>query len=200
MNTALPSVAGTSSGGLNHEEIVRLTEEYGGPWGINHTRRLLHLIGIIGDGRDYDREATWLAAHLHDWGAYNAWAQPGVDHAIRSRQVADVFLAQRNCRPTLAGLVLECIEFHHQGSPERSIEAQLLSDADALDFLGVMGILRDFSRNPKDLRRACQDVQRHRQKLPGVLCLPQSQALAAPRIEIMDAVMAAFAGDSFGYF
>jgi hypothetical protein len=26
---------------INREEIIRLTEEYGGQWGINHTRRLL---------------------------------------------------------------------------------------------------------------------------------------------------------------
>jgi hypothetical protein len=26
---------------IHKDEIIRLTEEYGGQWGINHTRRLL---------------------------------------------------------------------------------------------------------------------------------------------------------------
>ena len=55
---------------IDKEEIVRLTEEYGGPWGINHTRRLLQLISIIGKGQPYDAVGVWVAAHLHDWGGY----------------------------------------------------------------------------------------------------------------------------------
>jgi uncharacterized protein len=185
---------------MDTDEIIRLTEEYGGEWGLNHTRRLLRLIEIIGEGLEYDAEAVWLAAHLHDWGGYDAWAQPGVDHALRSRQIAESFLRERDCPHELMDRVLECIEHHHQGSPGHSIEANLLSDADALDFLGVVGVLRDFSRNPKDLRKAHQDVQRHRHKLPGLLCFPRSRELAAPRIEMMDDLLAAFAEDSFGCF
>jgi HD superfamily phosphodiesterase len=67
----------------DRDEIVRLTEEYGGQWGINHTRRLLQLIAIIGEGLQYDQDVVWLAAHLHDWGAYGPWVQAGVDHAVR---------------------------------------------------------------------------------------------------------------------
>ncbi len=36
---------------INKDEIARLTEEYGGQWGINHTRRLLRLISMIGEGQ-----------------------------------------------------------------------------------------------------------------------------------------------------
>ena len=100
---------------LDHDEIARLTEEYGGAWGINHTRRLLALIDVIGAGQSYDAEAVWLAAHLHDWGAYKPWAQAGVDHAVRSREVAEQFLAERGCPPALAERVLECIALHHSG-------------------------------------------------------------------------------------
>jgi uncharacterized protein len=73
---------------VDKDEIVRLTQEYGGEWGINHTHRLLHLIAIIGKDLPYDAEMIWIAAHLHDWGGYPKWMQAGVDHALRSRQVA----------------------------------------------------------------------------------------------------------------
>ncbi len=185
---------------IDREEIARLTEEYGGQMGINHTRRLLHLVSIIGEGQQYNADAVWLAAHLHDWGGYTQWAQQGVDHAVRSRQVAEAFLAERGCPEDLMALVLECIEFHHSGDPNRSLESILLSDADALDFLGVVGVLRDFSRHPRNLRKAYEATKRHREKLPGVICLDKSKALAAPRISQMDELLAAFEEDSFGCF
>ncbi len=135
-------------------EIERLTEEYGGAWGIEHTRRLLHLVSIIGEGREYDADMVWVAAHLHDWGGYSRWAQPGVDHAARSTQVAEEFLAGRGYEPGFVRAVLECIATHHGGDPGRRIEAILLSDADGLDFLGAVGVLRDFSKNPREMRKA----------------------------------------------
>lgn len=81
---------------IDHDEIVRLTEEYGGPWGINHTRRLLQLIGRIGKDQQYNPGVVWVAAHLHDWGGYPKWLQAGVDHC-----------ASRKPRPTSESAVEE---------------------------------------------------------------------------------------------
>ncbi len=185
---------------IDKDEIARLTEEYGGEWGINHTRRLLHLVSEIGVGLDYDSEAVWLAAHLHDWGAYAPWAQKDIDHVLRSVQVAESFLSERNCPQELKSLILECIELHHSGGSERSLESILLRDADVLDFLGVMGILRDFSKNPRNLRKARQEVQRRRDKLPVLLCLEKAQGIAAQRIEEMDELLIQFEAESFGCY
>ncbi len=185
---------------INKDEIARLTEEYGGQWGINHTRRLLRLISIIGAGQQYNSEAVWLAAHLHDWGGYSQWAKQGLNHALRSREVAEPFLIERDYPRDLTELVLECIEHHHGSDPDRSIEAILLSDADALDFLGVVGVLRDFSKKPRDLKKGYQTTKKRREKLPQMLCLEKSRELAAERIKQMDELLAAFEVDSFGYF
>jgi len=185
---------------IDHEEIVHLTEEYAGEWGINHTRRLLHLISIIGEGMQYNQEVMWLAVHLHDWGAYSPWAQAGVDHALRSKQVAQEFLAERGAPDELIQPVLECIESHHRGGPNRRNEAILLSDADALDFLGVVGVLRDFARKPRDFRWAYQSVKDHRQKLPQIICLEKTKEIAQKRIEEMDALIKTFEEETNGYF
>ena len=77
---------------IDKDEIVRLTEQYGGEWGINHTRRLLHLISVIGEELEYDADAVWLAAHMHDWGGYSEWSHPAAQtvHQHRSRSVATV--------------------------------------------------------------------------------------------------------------
>ena len=152
---------------LDRAEIARLTEEHGGVWGINHTRRLLKLVEQIHQGLTYNNEAVWIAAHLHDWGAYAPWAQKGVDHTIRSGQVAGEFLSERSCPPELKALVLECIALHHTAGSDRSLEATLLRDADALDFLGAVGVLRDFSKNPRDLRAAFEQVKKRRPRCAG---------------------------------
>ncbi len=185
---------------IDHDELIHLTEEYGGPWGINHTRRLLKLISLIGEGLSYNADALWVAAHLHDWGAYSIWAQPGVDHALRSRQVAETFLAERDYSPDEAKLILDCVEFHHADNAARCLEVQLLSDADALDFLGVVGVLRDVSKNAKDLRQAYDISHKRRAKLPGMLCLAKAKEIAAQRLADMDDLFVKFEADTFGCF
>jgi uncharacterized protein len=158
------------------------------------------LISIIGEGQKYDAEVTWIAAHLHDWGGYPKWAQKGVDHALRSRQVAEEFLVEKGCAPELITPILECIEYHHGSDPHRRIEALLLSDADALDFLGVVGVLRDFSKKPGDLRKAYEVVQARKEKLRQSICLESSRVIAARRLEAMERFLSTFEEETFGYF
>jgi uncharacterized protein len=183
-----------------HAEIARLTEEHGGQWGINHTHRLLHLVEDIGAGLTYDQEVVWTAAHLHDWGAYPPWAQSGVDHVVRSVQVARAFLPEKGFPPDFAAAVLDCIEFHHQAGSERRLESILLRDADALDFLGVVGVLRDFAKQPKDMRKAYETVHQRMDKLPGVIVLEKAKAIAARRLQEMQSLLQSFEKDSFGCF
>jgi uncharacterized protein len=185
---------------INRDEVTRLTEEYGGVWGINHTRRLLQLIAVIGEGLRYDADAIWLAAHLHDWGAYPPWAQKGVDHALRSRQVAETFLTERGCAPETKALILECIALHHTGGSDRSLEATLMRDADCLDFLGTVGVLRDFSKNPRDMRKAYEQVKKRHETVPGLLSLDTAKTMAAERVREMDQLMKDFEAESFGCF
>jgi len=185
---------------IDKDEIVCLTEEYGGQWGINHTRRILHLVSLIGQGAEFDAEVVWVAAHLHDWGAYSRWASPGVDHAVRSAEVAEEFLRERKYPYASTDLVLGCIRSHHTGDPTRRLEAILLSDADGLDFLGAVGVLRDFSKSPRDLRSGFNAAQKRSEKVPQLLCLQRSKELALQRVAEMNAILAAFEEGSFGYF
>lgn len=41
---------------MDRDEIIRLTQEYGGDWGVNHTKRLLRFIDMIGAGMEYDED------------------------------------------------------------------------------------------------------------------------------------------------
>jgi hypothetical protein len=114
--------------------------------------------------------------------------------------VAEPFLTERNYPPDEAKLILDCIEFHHADNSARCLEVQLLSDADALDFLGVVGVLRDVSKNAKDLRQAYDISRKRRAKLPGMLCLARSKEIATQRLADMDELFTKFEADSFGCF
>lgn len=185
---------------LDHDEIVELTRQYGGEWAICHAQRILNNIAVIAGDASYQEEPVWLAAHLHDWGGYARWAVSGVDHAIRSRQVAEQFLAERSCPRPLAKNVLECIEFHHGGPAGRSIESVLFTDADALDLLGTVGVLRVFSMNHRDLRGAMAAVRRYRDISDRAITLPASRKIADERIGEMDALLARFEHQTGGVF
>lgn len=182
------------------DKIKLLTKEYGGDWGINHTKRLLELISIIGDGLEYNHEAIMISAYLHDWGGYSKWMILGIDHAIRSRQVAEEFLKEEKCDENLSKIILECIEYHHSATNNNSIEAILLNDADALDFLGVVGVLRDFSKKPSDLRKAYETVKSRRDILPHKLLLKKSLDIAQKRVSFMDELLTEFEHETFGMF
>ena len=182
------------------EELAALTEAHGGAWGLNHARRLLHLIRILGAGVPHDPEVVTLAVWLHDWGAYPAWALPGVDHAARSGEVAARVLAERGCPPALCGRVAACVALHHSAGAGDAPEAVLLCDADALDFLGTIGVLREFSRRPKDLRLAFEAIRQRRERLPGRLVLPAARKLAEARVAAMDSLLGTFEAESFGCF
>jgi uncharacterized protein len=148
----------------------------------------------------YDAEAVWLAAHLHDWGAYAKWAEAGTDHAARSAEVAQGFLNDRGYPQESAALVLECIRSHHSGDPHRSLEAVLLGDADGLDFLGAVGVMRDFSKSPRDMRGGYDAARGRMEKVPSLLCLAKTRELAAIRLREMDELLKAFEHSTFGYF
>lgn len=56
---------------VNLETFGRLIRKYGSVWIIKQTHRLLKLIEIIGEGLEYDREASLVAAYLRARGFYS---------------------------------------------------------------------------------------------------------------------------------
>jgi HD superfamily phosphodiesterase len=123
-----------------------------------------------------------------------------VDHVERSGQVAGAFLTARDCPAHLKALVLECIALHHTAGADRSLEAILMRDADSLDFLGVVGAVRDFSKNPRNLRAAFVQVQKRREKVPALLHLEAAKAIGAQRVQETEKLLQELELESFGFF
>lgn|GEM_PF-1656406 len=183
---------------INREEVAQLTQEYGKDWGVNHAKRLLHLVSIIADGREYNEEAIWLAAYLHDWGGYQKWMQPGMEHYDRSVEVIREFLTERECPEDMKKLVLEIIAFHHGGDPDRSFESRIFTDADAIDLLGACGFARCFGMAYRDLQTGLAITKKFREMSAKALTTDKGRELAAKRIEETDQLLKTFEEETFG--
>jgi uncharacterized protein len=186
---------------LSLEDIIQLTDHDGAGWAAAHARRLQVLIQEIGAGIDYDAAALTLATYLHDWGAFPRYAQPGVDHALRSRQVAEAeILPRMGLPPGVQAVVLEAIELHdyRDQRPTQSREALLLREADMLEFLGVIGLAREFAFGPNDLAACQRRVLSRLAGIEGRFTLPRARALARVRLERMEQCLRWLEEESFG--
>jgi HD superfamily phosphodiesterase len=193
------------------KKVLSLTEEYGGEYSIQHAQRLIHLVDLIADGVPYDRDAIWLAAHMHDWGSFPRWSREDINHSRRSCQLADEWLRKLKCPAAMKDRVLEAIEYHHGGADDRCIEAILLRDADALDGMGAMGVLREFACIPTEtagcytqpagwgMRGAYDRAVIRMENNPRMLRLPKSLEIAREKERQMKAVLEALDRESFGY-
>jgi len=188
---------------LSLDDIARMTGEQGEGWAVAHARRLLALIEIIGAGLEYDAPVLTIATYLHDWGAFPQYAQAGVDHALRSRQVAEAgILPYMDLSPAAQRVVLEAIELHDYRDvrPASCVEALLLREADMLEFLGMMGMAREFARGPKDVEVCRRRILSRRAGIEGRFTLPRARELAQVRLARMEQCLDWLAEESFGYF
>lgn len=187
---------------MNLQDIENLTIQYGEGWGIAHVRRVLGLIAQIGVGMAYDAEAVQYATYLHDWGAFPRYYQKGVDHALRSREIAALeILPQTALSSATVAVILEAIERHDYRclEPVQSTEALLLREADFLDFLGVVGIVRAFASGPNDLKRCYDQVQTRLAGVQQRFTIPAAQAIANQRIAEMQQILTRLLEESQGY-
>lgn len=183
------------------DDIIEMTLQDGESWAVSHARRLLKLIDEIGQGIPYDAQALTLAVYLHDWGAFPRYTQKGVEHALRSRQVAESeILPSTDLSPSQKEIILEAIELHDYRDPRptRSNEALLLREADMLEFLGMIGMARDFARGPKDLDACYRRVLKRRAGIQGRLTIPCAQEIAQSRFDRMEQCLRWLEEESFG--
>ena len=183
-------------------ELESMTLKGGEGWALSHVHRVLHLAQQIGVDLAYDAHALDVAAFLHDWGAFPCYRQPGVDHALCSRQVAqEEILPRMDLASAQVPLVLDAIEYHDYRDPRPapSMEALLLREADFLDFLGAIGFAREFARGPNDLVACRQRLLDRRDALRERFTLPRAQEIAAVRLARLAQCLAWLEEESLGH-
>lgn len=125
----------------------RYCEEEGGPHGPDHTERVYHLALAL--GRDLGGRLDILApaALLHDIGRRaESESKGGVCHALKGAELAWTILADLGFAAADIEAITHCIRAHRfrSGEPPRTLEAEILFDADKLDSIGAIGIGRAF--------------------------------------------------------
>ncbi len=132
---------------------------------FSHQPRLYHLAKRLAEGQPYDDDMLYAAAWLHDLGVFighrpeDPAALAAWDHvAYAAREVPEILQAIRLSRGQDPG--------RHRGHPDASslqpsrrlFEGTLLRDADILEQLGAIAVLRTVSKVGRDTRfvRLCR--------------------------------------------
>jgi len=186
---------------LTRNEIIQMTFDVGEDWAVAHAKRLIELGRQISGDLSYDQQVFALAAYLHDWGAFPQYAQRNVEHAVRSRQVVETdIIHQLDLTPSERSALLEAIELHdyRDKRPTTSNEALLLREADMLEFLGMIGLARDFARGPKNVETCYQRILSRRNEIKDRFTLPRAREIASLRIQRMDTSLEWLLEESFG--
>ena len=186
---------------LTLDDIIQMTLEVGEDWAVAHAERLLELIQQIGADLSYDFRIMELAAYLHDWGAFPAYIKKDVEHAVRSRQVVEAeILPFLDLTEAQKAALLEAIELHdyRDTRPTTSKEALLLRESDMLEFLGMVGMAREFARGPKNVETCYKRILSRRYGIQGRFTLPRAQQMARVRLERMEQSLSWLLEESFG--
>lgn len=186
---------------LTLDDIIQMTFQAGEGWAVPHAKRLVELVRQIGPGISYDSCVMELAAFLHDWGAFPVYFQKDVEHALRSRQVVESDILHR--LPLTADqkkILLETIELHDYRDMRstKSNEALLLREADMLEFLGMMGMARDFARGPRNVETCYKRILSRSDVIQNRFTLPRAKEIAKVRLERMEISLGWLVEESFG--
>lgn len=159
-------------------------------WGYRHCRRVYALARELArlERLSPDPELLYIAALLHDVGLYKAYShRKEPEHARRSSAVAERLLKDGNLPAQDIRVVLDAIENHPPGpSPGATVEAALLKDAVALDYLGAIGVSRVLAmvgteEDVPDLGAAVRHSESLHESIPGFLVLESSKYMARDR-------------------
>lgn len=186
---------------LTLEDIIQKTVQVGEGWAVAHAKRLIELVKHIRGDLPYDAHIMELATYMHDWGAFPKYIQKDVEHAVRSRQVVESeILPHLPLTTDQKEILLETIELHDYRDmrPTRSNEALLLREADMLEFLGMMGMAREFARGPRNVAVCYKRILSRRNDIKGRFTIPHAQAIANVRLDRMETCLEWLNEESFG--
>jgi uncharacterized protein len=167
---------------------------------LGHQPRLYALTQLVGQGLAYDDDVVYAAAWLHDLGVFighrpedpeelAAW--DCVSYAMKQAPAA---LLRSGFPTTKVADVVEAIRTHQAHLWPISLEGTILRDADILEQLGAIGILRVAAKIGRDTRyptftAAAATLRKSLADLPGRLQLESAKALAQPRIILLEAFL-----------
>jgi uncharacterized protein len=163
---------------------------------FGHQPRLYALTKQVGAGIDYDDDIVFAAAWLHDLGVFvghrpeDLAALAAWDNVRYAMEKSPAVLAQCGFPATKVAAVVEAIRTHQPHFKPTTIEGVILRDADILEQLGAIGILRAVAKVGRDTRypsftEAVMPLRKALATLPAALELDTAKKLAEAKIELL---------------
>jgi uncharacterized protein len=176
---------------------------------FTHQPRLYRLAKELAQGQPYDDDVLYAAAWMHDLGVFyghrpeDPAALASWDHVAYAIEQAPGVLRQFGFPETKIPAAMEAIRTHLPSGQPTSFEGTLLRDADLLEQLGAVGILRTVSKVGRDTRFVhladpVAALRRNADELPGKLQLASARKLAEPRLAILRAFLDAAHAEADG--
>lgn len=164
-------------------------------WGWTHSERDYRLATEIAakEHLKVDTDVLFAAAFIHDIGAIGAYQKDGVDHAVRSAELAGPMLVEMGFPADKVPAVNDAILTHmHDHPTSQRPEAIVLHDADTVDFLGTVGVIRRISAtgSAPDYKAGLAKVRDFADKLPGRVVTRTAHKMAASRVREMQRLLA----------
>ncbi len=171
---------------------------------FGHQPRLYALTRAVGEGMSYDDDIVFAAVWMHDLGVFvghrpeDPVALAAWDNVAYAIERTPDLLAEFGFPVWKIPAVIEAIRTHQPHMDPESIEATILRDADILEQLGAVGILRAASKVGRDTRFATfssvvPTLRTALETLPALLRLEPAKALAVPRIQTLKEFVTAVA-------
>jgi len=163
---------------------------------FGHQPRLYALTKLIGEGIAYDDDIVFAAAWLHDLGVFaghrpeDPAALAAWDNVRYAMEKSPAVLAQCGFPATKVADVVEVIRTHQPHLKPSTIEGVILRDADILEQLGAIGILRAVAKVGRDTRypsftEAAVPLRKALATLPAALVLDSAKKLAEAKIGLL---------------
>jgi uncharacterized protein len=176
---------------------------------LGHQPRLYALTQLVGQGMSYDDDVVYAAAWLHDLGVFighrpeDPEALSRWDNVSYAMKQAPAALARCGFPATKVAQVVEAIRTHQPHLSPTSVEGSILRDADILEQLGAIGILRVVAKVGRDTRYptftdAAATLRKALADLPGKLHLESAKALAQPKIDLLESFLRAMDNEAHG--
>ena len=152
--------------------------------GYGHCYRVYHLARELDD--NYDDDILYASCFLHDI----VTATDDKQMYEQSAEKAEQLLHEVGFPAEKINTVTECIKSHWPGSNPKIKEAQLLHDANLIDSLGAIGVVRlsigaFFWYHLKNLQQVLDLIKDFKNKSEHLI-FPKSKKLAKIKIEFMD--------------
>ncbi len=115
-------------------------------WGLSHSMRDYALAKELAaaDQVTLDDDVLYAAAYLHDVAAFAPFKKPPADHQDEAARIVESMLEGTGFPMAKIEAVRGAIRTHMYGRDPVGPEAVYLHDADALDWLGAIGVARVF--------------------------------------------------------